>query len=423
MDNDTFGLSNEIGDALKGLNIASVLDNMPSVTPHFDPMLVEPSVFRQSWHQLIVIGNGFDLECGLASNFSSFIKARTIEFDNLNREQNASGPAFTETIWDAILSSMKDSDWCDIEGAISEWIAPKKGRSKASGSKFAKTLHKLMNPTGTYDTTKAEDTIALFLANHHPYQRQWDSDTLLQITREDLSTLESDFGNYLLNEVKTSRDYKENVRRLMSEVILDQRPSIEDYDVEESILSFNYTRAVKNFRTDEHDIEYVNIHGKLGGEIIFGIDGTNRMDDSTALPFTKTYRLMALDLPDIGKLVQIPSSGAPLAGGTRLIKFYGHSLGEADYSYFQAIFDSVKLYEGDTRLIFYFRPHQLSNGQMQEEGQARKEMMDKVIRLLAAYGLTLDNQDHGKNLIHKLLIEGRLSVRLLRKDIRCDFFM
>ena len=83
----------------------------------------------------------------------------------------------------------------------------------------------------------------------------------------------------------------------------------------------------------------------------------------------------------------------------------------------------MKLYEGDTRLIFYFRPHQLSNGQMQEEGQARKEMMDKVIRLLAAYGLTLDNQDHGKNLIHKLLIEGRLSVRLLRKDIRCDSFM
>lgn len=141
------------------------------------------------------------------------------------------------------------------------------------------------------------------------------------------------------------------------------------------------------------------------------------MDDPIALPFTKTYRLMALDLPDIGKLVQIPSPGAPIAGGTRMIKFYGHSLGEADYSYFQAIFDSVKLYEGDTRLIFYFRPHQLSNGQMQEEEQARKEMMDKVIRLLSAYGLTLDNADHGKNLIHKLLIEGRLSVSLLGYNV------
>ena len=390
---------------------------MPSAIPDYEPMIVEPPIFRPSWHQLIVIGNGFDLECGLASSFSSFIKAREIEFDNLNREQNASVPVFTETIWDAILSSMKDSNWCDIEGAISEWIAPKKGRSKASGSKFAKTLHVLSNPTGTYDTTKVEDAVALFLAKRHPHQRQWSSDILLQITREDLSALETDFGNYLLNEVKTSRDYKDNVGKLMAEIILDQRPSAGDYDVEESILSFNYTRVVNNFRSDEHDTEYVNIHGRLGEEIVFGIDGTNRMDDPIALPFTKTYRLMALDLPDIGKLVQIPSPGAPIAGGTRMIKFYGHSLGEADYSYFQAIFDSVKLYEGDTRLIFYFRPHKLSSGCMQDENCARKEMMEKVIRLLTAYGLTLDNKDHGKNLIHKLLIEGRLSVSLLENSV------
>lgn len=417
--NDAFsGLSNGIKDTFKGLNTASILDNLSSAIPDYKPMIVEPPVFRPSWHQLIVIGNGFDLECGLASSFSSFIKARKTEFDNLNREQNASVPVFTETIWDAILSSMKDSNWCDIEGAISEWIGSEKGRSKASGSKFAKTLHTLSSPTGTYDTTKVEDAVALFLAKSHPHQRQWSSDALLQITREDLSALETDFGNYLLNEVKTSRDYKDNVGKLMSEIVLDQRPSADDYDVEESILSFNYTRVVNNFRSDEHDTEYVNIHGRLGEEIVFGIDGTNRMDDPIALPFTKTYRLMALDLPDIGKLVQIPSPGDPIAGGTRMIKFYGHSLGEADYSYFQAIFDSVKLYEGDTHLIFYFRPHQLSSGCMQDENCARKEMMEKVIRLLTAYGLTLDNKDHGKNLIHKLLIEGRLSVSLLKNNVR-----
>jgi hypothetical protein len=70
--------------------------------------------------------------------------------------------------------------------------------------------------------------------------------------------------------------------------------------------------------------------------------------------------------------------------GTKMIKFYGHSLGEADYSYFQAIFDSVKLYGGGTRLVFYFRPHKLSGGCVQDENCARKEMMEKVIRLLTA---------------------------------------
>lgn len=313
---------------------------------------------------------------------------------------------------------MEDSSWCDIEGAIADWVAPSKGRSKASKSKFAKTLQKLSNPTGSYDSTKIEDSVALFLENRFRHHEPWNSEALLQVTREDLAKLESDFDRYLSNEVETSKGYKEKVGKLMSEIILDQRPSNDEYDVEESILSFNYTRAVNQFRSDEHDTEYVNIHGRLGGEIVFGIDGTDRMDDSMALPFTKTYRLMALDLPDIGKLVHVPTSGAPMAGGTKMIKFYGHSLGEADYSYFQALFDSVKLYEGDTRLVFYFRPHKLSSGYMQDEDCARKEMMEKVIRLLTAYSLTLDNKDHGKNLIHKLLIEGRLSVSLLGNNVR-----
>ena len=31
-----------------------------------------------------------------------------------------------------------------------------------------------------------------------------------------------------------------------------------------------------------------------------------------------------------------------------------------------------------------------------------------------AYGSTMDNKDHGKNLMHKLLLEGRLSVKELK---------
>ena len=294
----------------------------------------------------------------------------------------------------------------------------KNREGKSPKSEFEKTLYKLANPTRTYDTDKVEDSVALFLEMRYQHHGPWNSENLLQITREDLAKLESDFDRYLSHEVETSKDYKEKAGKLMSEIILDQRPSKDKYAVEESILSFNYTRAINQFRSDKHGTEYVNIHGRLGGEIVFGIDGTDRMDNPMALPFTKTYRLMALDLPNVGKLVHVPTPGVPMADGTKMIKFYGHSLGEADYSYFQAIFDSVKLYEGDTRLVFYFRPHKLPSGCMQDENCARKEMMEKVIRLLTAYGLTLDNKDHGKNLIHKLLIEGRLSVSLLKNNVR-----
>lgn len=92
----------------------------------------------------------------------------------------------------------------------------------------------------------------------------------------------------------------------MCEILLWKRPDKEGFDVEESVLSFNYTRAVSVFRSDEHVTNYVNIHGRLGGDIIFGIDGTDRMDKPIAMPFTKTYRLMALDLPDTSSIVHIP---------------------------------------------------------------------------------------------------------------------
>ena len=40
-------------------------------------------------------------------------------------------------------------------------------------------------------------------------------------------------------------------------------------------------------------------------------------------------------------------------------------------------------------------------------------MNRKVTKLLSTYGSTPDNKDHGKNLMHKLLIEGRLSIKMI----------
>lgn len=96
-----------------------------------------------------------------------------------------------------------------------------------------------------------------------------------------------------------------------------------------------------------------------------------------------------------------------------MIKFYGHSLSEADYSYFQSIFDGINLYEGNTRLIFFYRPRRDNTaveGARIPDNDAANEMKDKVTKLLLTYGNTLTNKDHGKNLIHKLILEGRLNV-------------
>ena len=54
----------------------------------------------------------------------------------------------------------------------------------------------------------------------------------------------------------------------MCELIHQERPSKKGYDIEESVLSFNYTQPVKDLRSDEHDISFVNIHASAVEEAV-----------------------------------------------------------------------------------------------------------------------------------------------------------
>lgn len=408
--------------------ISESLPPAPPLNAHATSSLAAPSTqistIKESWHQLIIIGNGFDLECGLRSSFGHFIAARK-EYFNHSDSDNM-GPTFHRTIWDCILDEKKDGNWCDVEGAIAEWIAPRDSRRESGAplnlssnlTLFGKTLKKVseLNAIGRgvhLSPNETKDRVAsyLFLERSRENDDPWTKERLLRLTREDLSIFESDFAMYLGSEIDRSTGYQQAAEDLMKTLMRIGIPDADRHEIETCVLSFNYTKPHKLFRVDGNLVSYVNIHGELGGEIIFGIDGTGRMNDIDALPYTKTYRLMALNVPNIGAIVHRNISGSPDAA-VNVIKFYGHSLGQADYSYFQAIFDAANLYDSLTRLEFFVRPYERNDNLLSEE-EVREEMMGKVISLLSSYGATLDNKDHGRNLIHKLLIEGRLRINII----------
>lgn len=104
---------------------------------------------------------------------------------------------------------------------------------------------------------------------------------------KDLHILEEEFAKYLQGAVSKSDDYKDRASKLMIELMVYERPSEEEYDVQESILSFNYTRAAKDFHSKEHVINHVNVHGRLGGEIVFGIVGSRIMNNELVVPLYK----------------------------------------------------------------------------------------------------------------------------------------
>ena len=147
------------------------------------------------------------------------------------------------------------------------------------------------------------------------------------------------------------------------------------------------------------DANIRNIHGDLdSNNIIFGIDYDKLNKNFTTPPieFSKSYRIL-----ENGK-----NSSIELKSNLELIKFYGHGLGQADYSYFQSIFDTVDLYHGNTKLIFYWYPYNKS-----KKANIYKDQVEKVVSLIEEYGKTFTNRDHGRNLLTKLQLENRLIIK------------
>lgn len=367
--------------------------------------------FRWDWHQLLVIGNGFDLEAGLPSKFSDFFEARKPLWGDgrLGPSTLAAKLGFKKNVWDLILSQGDRSNWCDIEGAVADWVVPKGRPTLSPQCPAEKVLEYATDDSHFIDGGGAIATVAEYI-NWGSGQnlKHWDIGRLYRYLLSELHNLEIDFDSYLNDAVSGSETYLNNARALLSTLIKDESRTEGNYNRSTSVLSFNYTSPVDKGTLrykDGRPISYVNIHGELKQGIIFGIDGAGLLGDPLVLPFTKTYRIMERGGTKPSEIVH-KEDASERNCGTQLIKFYGHSLGSADYSYFQSIFDTVGLYGGSTRLIFYFKPY----GSLSVE-DARSDMMGRAIHLLDAYGKTLDNADHGKNLIHKLILEGRLLVK------------
>lgn len=396
------------------------------------------SATDEPWHQLIIIGNGFDRECGLPSRFSDFLgPTHNSLFPHPSTIEDAGVKnwglflrQFDLTAWDVILEGKPGDRWCDIEGAIKDWLVPNKKPGHIARSSIGR-VGACLAPgnfnrgtfvgdfsipsnwrryTGTKNPVMPEIDVARFIFDVCDGKRldNWNRRDIGAFMLSELHGLEDRFANYLAAKLNESPDYQQKSRELMTSLMTDEHPLDGDRRISGTVLSFNYTSPAADLIKGNGRVRLVNVHGSLDADIVFGIDSMDCADDDIAMPFTKTYRLMDLDAVGLGDIVRPYSYDE---NPTNVIKFYGHSLGEADYSYFQSLFDAVELYKGPTRLVFYYRPH---DDAVDAEARAHENTMRAVTKLLTTYGATLENKDHGKNLVHKLLLEGRLSVRLLQ---------
>ncbi|MBS7066768.1 MAG: hypothetical protein KH106_02065, partial [Lactococcus lactis] len=278
---------------------------------------------NKSLKQLIVLGNGFDLACGLKSTYSDFfgyIYGQQIVNTNSNN------------FWYDIFKNYKQEsieNWADIEEQILiqlkniEYLYNEKilieGRGNSETSSLAKSEHKEKNIPNNLDVT-LEFLLPYFI-------KVRSEKTTQNILKKQLLILEDDFKKYLLSITKDSSDFEtyykyyikskvlnkyiqlcnlseshnsDLVSKLENTTIFNHSPQKKKFDEtlseiykeknsnENLVLTFNYTKV--------WDVENVrNIHGDLdNGNIIFGIDydKLNNNFKKAPIEFSKSYRVL-----------------------------------------------------------------------------------------------------------------------------------
>lgn len=384
--------------------------------------------------KLLVIGNGFDLACSLKSNISSYLDYAKNKFMPQNFavilkevqkyfDENQSwteggqtgqprveslignpnnptarllGNVISERInfWDLLFAERKniDKEWNDVESEI---------KDVTEGLKTISIKELLMKSEYSLNSSQLKSYVLLLdilskLRNEFPSNLVEDDNFLIN----ELQSFENNFAAYLQEQFSSEihsgyRDYLNESEELL------QRLS---GDSEYNILSFNYTQPYL-WTNNEHLHTYKNVHGHIGrpdtdetSNIIFGIDSTDVSPNDSSYKFTKTYR----DLFDS----DASKSKDLLDSNINEIIFYGHSLSKADYSYFLSLFDHYQIYSNtNVSLTFAYNPY--ISGMLPR--QVKEDQFKKLSSLSFEYGDTLE-QNHGNNLLHKMILEGRIKI-------------
>lgn len=428
-------------------------------------------------NELLIIGNGFDLQCKLKTKYTDFFskkygidfltekyiekfpeqtviqcKQKAIDFFinvfkeklyNLNVEkfiqsnsdsygylinyfkqifrQNFSDFEPTLTNWDIIFISsyvlMSNSDkfqWVDIEKMIFKTVTIvfKNKKEIFSNSEFP------------------NDQARMKFINIVQYCFK-DNKDLSTSMLDSLKKFEKSFALYIKNLIYKSKDhYFKRSEKLLKYLTSSYNEEIVHLDV----INFNYSldENIVNQMIYEKRFSnitfnsWTNIHGvaswndsytrsqinKLHSNYkrlappIFGIDWhdisdtTNDIDfNDPRIIFTKSFRLID------NQVNNMRDKKHQFQKNINKIIFFGHSLGHADYSYFESLFDIYNIYDSNIELNFYYKK---GSSDFLDRLSAQKTL-EEIIKLLTSYGQTSTNQ-HGENIVNKLLLEQRLNL-------------
>lgn len=378
---------------------------------------------------LFIVGNGFDRACGLHSSYQDFFHSRMdegvrkeLEHFHTNYKSGRSkrslnsiyfgslkGPKRDDfpkndyeksinaklTFWDVLFfvfdKNKGNKNWYDVENSILSILKMIDLKGDYSDLGYKSNSGQVV--IGGSNTKKCFREALILGYILIPEDRFINKRDIFDFLYSELLIFEADFTEYLIKEIQSQQGvYSTSVEDLLRAIIGSDVLESKDY----SVLSFNYTTSpvLRDAAT--------NVHGTLmDRNIIFGIDQNAVEADTPLFRFTKTFRKMIQVIDPARNKTYINDKDQ-----LKKIIFYGHSLGEADYSYFQSIFDYYDIYASNIQLEFCCSIY----GDKTSE-EVLSEMSILVGKLLSNYGPTMGNENRAKNILHKLMLENRLHIR------------
>ncbi len=414
---------------------------------------------------IFIVGNGFDLNLGLKSNFYDFIVDRYFNKDeklistlydiylegdtfrflifflfptkNWNYQINSKVFLnslnekffiFLYLLWNFTkfkeknikdLEDLKNAKWSDVETTLISILRTYHERSCLNfqgilDRNFGMGEMVILN---NYFIEGMANIKKLLLGN---------KSELKSIIEKSLRHFENKFNDYLFS-ITNEDDFSNELLKHWAAYIykfIDHRKLVTNNIF---CLSFNYTtcnsekildkignafkkngyRRYKNW-----SIKYINIHGCMqkmdnNGEspsIVIGIDDTKNSDNHLFYEFSKSYKVAKIRANNENDNSLIFDNNVDNVD----IYFYGHSLSENDYSYFQAIFDRIDLYSNNVVLHFVYPSDK------NDMNHSKFCNFSNIYKLVHEYGKSFSNKDKGKNLFSKLLLEDRLKIHFIK---------
>lgn len=387
--------------------------------------------------ELLVVGNGLDLQCGLETTYENFLKyvflkkkselsidteeidlsmvsdrlESSFNFYKTNWHEHSTKEVYSfVNIWYQIFlheKMLENRNWSNVESMIAHYLKEehlifniasaikyKKRKLASIGNQTVNNRVPYMMGNQTNFIAKLayvlvkKDLTLLQLSEMESYQKIQDiynnvvefelndiQPLVADVLLHELHELEYDFQCFISYRLSITRDYDENINSLLRRITNPEKDMFTAIAIPYHLLSFNYSsRWSRAFRPRFSPVKFLDVHGKIPDDeglrfsnIIFGVDHSLFQASELEYRFTKTYRTLKSYTHGFEKI----GEGRDIyTKDIQTIKFYGHSLAEADYAYFQQLFDYYELYTNpNLSLVFFYSVYDEKRSQEIEHEQ------------------------------------------------------